>query len=243
MAASGTPLRWERLDWDSEFFGVPIGKADLDGATPESLAALDEEARAAGIRCLYGVHDPADPLLSGVVQEAGWLLVEMLSRFQIDPGDPVHLDETGCTVRRGTPDDLPAIRDSVLTMAPWSRYAVDRRFGIEAAERMHLAWVERASRGTTDEEHHLLVAEDGDGRLLAFITRRRAPGPIIETIGTVAPGAGAAHALVEDSRRWAAGEPLSAGWAPARNVSCFRSFARFGFRVAEVRYQYHRWLG
>jgi hypothetical protein len=241
MADPGAPLRWERLDWDSEFFGVPIGKADLDGATPEALAVLDDEARAAGIRCLYGLHDPTDPLLSGVVQAGGWLLVEMLSRFQIDPDDPVHLDETGCTVRRGTPEDLPAIRDSVLTMAPWSRYAVDRHFGVPAAERMHLAWVERASRGTTDTEHHLLVAEDDTG-LLAFITRRRAPGPIIETIGTVAPGAGAAHALVNHSRQWADGEPLSAGWAPARNVSCFRSFVRFGFRVAEVRYQYHRLL-
>ena len=163
MAASGAPLAWERLDWDSEFFGVSIGKADLDGATPESLAALDAEARAAGIQCLYGLHDPTDPLLSGVVQAGGWLLVEMLSRFQIDPDDPVHLDDTGCTVRRGTPEDLPALRASVLTMAPWSRYAVDPHFGVEAAERMHLAWVDRASRGTSDSEHHLLVAEDDTG--------------------------------------------------------------------------------
>jgi hypothetical protein len=241
MATSGPPLAWERLEWDSEFFGVGIGKADLDGATPESLAALDAEAKAAGIECLYGLHRPIDPLLSGVVQAGGWLLVDMLSRFQIDPDDPVHIDDSACTVRRGTLEDLPAIRDSVLTMAPWSRYAVDEHFGAPAAERMHLAWVDRAARGTTDEEHHLLVAEDDTG-LLGFITRRRAPAPIIETIGTVAPGAGAAHALFNDSRLWAGGEALSAGWAPARNVSCFRSFARFGFRVAEVRYQYHRWL-
>jgi hypothetical protein len=234
-------IAWEHLPWDSEFFGVPVARADLDGATPESLAQLGAELRDAGMRCTYGLHDPADLLLSAHVQAAGWQLVEMLSRFQLDPDDDVTFETGQHHVRLGTEADVPHLLESVATMAPWSRYAVDPNFGIDAARRMHVAWVERAAKGREDHEHHLLVAEDDDG-IKAFLSRRMAPDPIIETIGTVAPGSGAPHALLADSRTWAGGKPLSAGWAPARNVQCFRSFGRFGFRVAEVKYQYHLWL-
>lgn len=234
-------VSWEHLPWDSEFFGVSIGRAELDGATPEDLDRIETEARDAGVRCLYGTHDPVDLLASARLQERGWLLVEMLSRFQLDPEDQVPVTSQEYRVRAAREADLPAVLDSVATMAPWSRYAVDPHFGLEPARRMHLAWVERAARGRHEDEHRLLVAES-EGVTKAFLTRRRTPAPIIETIGTVAPGSGATHALLADSRAWAGDEALSAGWAPARNVQCFRSFARFGFRVAEVRYQYHRWF-
>ncbi len=43
----GRPLV-EPLAWDSEFFGFPIGRADLEDATPEKLEAIDSEAREHG---------------------------------------------------------------------------------------------------------------------------------------------------------------------------------------------------
>src|SRR5690606_11506086 len=117
-----------------------IARASLDGATPESLAVLRGELLDAGIMCTYGLHDPGDLLLSAHVQAAGWQLVEMLSRFQKDPDDELDFEPGSFTVRLGTEADIPHLLDSVGTMAPWSRYAVDPRFGIEQARRMHRAW-------------------------------------------------------------------------------------------------------
>lgn len=237
MPALEARLAWTPLAWDTEYFGFAIGRADLAGATPDSLAALDVEASQAGIRCLYGSHPPDDPALSSTVQEAGWNLLDATSRFQLDTGDPFHPDPGQCTVRLGQPDDLPAMQETVRSLGPWSRFSVDRRFGRTVAERLQVLGVERAAG-----DGRLLVAEV-DGAVHAFLTRSTEPGPTIDTIATIAPGSRAVDALVVDTRAWAGDQPLSVAWVAARNIPCFRLFARLGFRVAEVRYQYHRWLG
>src|SRR5262245_54067259 len=46
------------LEWDSEFFRVPIGRAEIDGDT---LAAAVDEARGRGVKCLYLVIPSAHP--------------------------------------------------------------------------------------------------------------------------------------------------------------------------------------
>jgi hypothetical protein len=162
--------------------------------------------------------------------------MDSMSRFQIRPGDRFTPEPSTCDVRIGTVDDLAAMREVVESLAPWSRFAVDPRFGLEVATELHVLGVERAAA-----EGRLLVAEH-DGAIEAFVTRHRAPEPTMHTIATLGSSSGAADAVVAASREWAGDQPLSLAWAAARNIACFRLFARLGFRVAEVRYQYHRWL-
>lgn len=235
MALDLTPLAW-----DSEFFGVSIGRVDLTTAEPESVAELEDRARAEGIDCLYGFLDPASYETSHLVQTLGYRFVEASARFDLDPRLPVDYPATDSEVRRGTEADLDAVMPAVLRMAPWSRYAVDPRFGIDAARRMNRAWIERAARCTTDE-FDLMVAENDSG-ITAFISRARHPHPIVDTVGTTAPGSGAARALINESRQWAGDQPLWGGWIAARNVNSYRFVEHCGYRVAEVRYIYHRWL-
>ena len=73
--------------------------------------------------------------------------------------------------RIGTVDDLPGVEPLVLSMADWSRYAVDPRFGPDAARRLQSAWLDRALR-TDDGVHSLMVAEQ-DGDIIAFRTKLR----------------------------------------------------------------------
>lgn len=233
-------LTWEPLEFDSRFFGFPIGRIDLGGADPASVAEVEADARAHGVVCLYGSLDPADSATTYLVQTLGYRFVDTATRFELGVDVEVPAVPTSSVVRRGTVDDVPAVTESVLTMAPWSRYAVDPRFGLDAARRMHMAWVDRAVHCTTGE-HDLMVADD-DGEVVAFLTRTRDPLPIINTVGTVAPGTGAADALFAESREWARPRPISAGWAASRNIGIYRFLDRCGFVAAEVKYHYHRWL-
>jgi hypothetical protein len=105
---------------------------------------------------------------------------------------------------------------------------------------MHRAWVDRAVHCENDE-HALMVAEDDTG-IVGFLTRSALPRPMINTVGTIAPGTGAAHALFAESREWARPQPISAGWAASRNIGVQRFLDRCGFRIAEIKYHYHRWL-
>lgn len=232
--------RWERLDFDSDFFGFAIGRITLDGADAASIREAEAAARDNGIECLYGVLDPIDREATYRVQDLGYRFVDTATRFEVLPHEHVPPVTTTCSVRRGGPDDVDAVIESVLTMAPWSRYAVDPRFGLEAARRMHRAWVDRAVVCTTGD-HDLMVAEDESG-IVGFLTRSAHPLPMINTVGTIAPGTGAAHALFAESREWARPQAISAGWAASRNIGVQRFLDRCGFRIAEIRYHYHRWL-
>lgn len=231
---------WEHLAWDSEFFGVTIGRVDLDGLTTDEILAVEAEAKERGVQCLYGSLDPepAQPTLE--VQRLGYRFVEGATLFSLRTSEPLIPRPDGVSFREGTVDDLPALADTVARLAPWSRYAVDPRFGLEAAERLQARWIERAAECTTGERA-LLVAEDDTG-IIAFITRASDPEPVVDTVGTSARGSGAARYLIQEAREWAGDRDLYGGPIAARNVSALRYVSHCGYRVARVRYLYHRWL-
>lgn len=231
---------WSRLPWDSEFFGVEIGRVDLDGLSPTEVVAVEHEARAHGLACLYGTLDPSDLTATVAAQALGWRFVDAAVMSTLHPKQPPNPRPPSITVRRGTTDDLPALEPMADLLAPWSRFATDPRFGLEAARRLQLAWLERAATCTTGD-HDLLVAEH-DGAIVAFITRMLAPSAGIDGIGSSALGAGAARLLVEESRAWAGDQPLLGGPIAARNIVAHAFVNSCGYRASWVRYHYHRWL-
>jgi hypothetical protein len=228
----------ERLAWDSEFFGVPIARADLTGASADRLRAIDAEAQAEGIACLYGALDPTDETAAHLVQRFGHRLVEVALTFE-RPATPFTPRPGASNVRRGTPDDVPALEPAIKTLAPWSRYAADPRFGLDAARRMHEAWIGRAARDT--EKRALYIAYDDTG-ITGFATFVRSPVPRVDLEGVTKPGSGAADALQDTLHRWAEGGRVEAGPCAARNIPPLRHLERLGFRMCRARYLFHRWL-
>ena len=228
----------ERLAWDSEFFGVPIARADLSGASAEGLRAIEAEARAEGIACLYGSLDPSDEIAAHLVQTFGHRLVEVALTFE-RPAMAFTPKPSESKVRRGTPDDLPALEPAIKTLAPWSRYAADPRFGLDAAQRMHEAWIQRAARDT--DERALYIAYDDTG-ITGVATFVRSPVPRVDIKGVTRPGTGAADALLVALFEWAEGGPVEAGPCAARNIAPLRYLERCEFRICRARYLFHRWL-
>jgi hypothetical protein len=228
----------EPLEWDSAFFGVPIARADLGDATAGTLSAIDAEARAQGICCLYATLEPTDDTAPYLLQTFGYRLVEVSMDFE-RPGIPYTPRPSSSVVRPGAPADLPGLEPAIRTVAAWSRYAADRRFGADAARRMHEAWAERAVHGTG--ERALFVAHDESG-ITGMATFRRSQVPRIEFVGVTKPGAGVADALMVGFFEWGGGGPTEAGWMAARNIAVLRYVGRWGFRANRTRYVFHRWL-
>jgi dTDP-4-amino-4,6-dideoxy-D-galactose acyltransferase len=228
----------EPLPWDTEFFGIPIGRVDLTGVDAERLRAIDAAARGAGFACLYGTLEPTDETAAYLVQTFGHRLVEVGITFE-RPAGPFTSGPGASKVRPGTLDDLPALEPAIRTMAPWSRFAADPRFGPDAALRMHRAWAERAARGTG--ERALYVAYDDTG-VTGLGTFGRSPVPHIDIVGVTKPGTGAADALIRAMVEWAGGGHTEAGAAAARNIAVLRWLDRNGFRACRTRYVFHRWF-
>lgn len=227
--------------WDSDFFGIPIGEARrLAGVDQDRLRQLEEEARGRGLRCLYGELDPDDRCATVTLQRQGWRLVDVALTLEVVPEHPPVGCPPGTTLRRGTAADLPAIEPIVPVLAEWSRFGVDPRFGPDQARRMQSAWVERAATDPTGE--HALVVAENDAGIEAFVTRHARPRPTVDIAATLAKGSGAARALIQHCRDWAAPGPLLAGPIAARNTRCLRFVEHCGGLVSQVTYRYHRWL-
>jgi hypothetical protein len=227
----------EPLAWDTEFFGFPIGRADLTGADAERLRAVDDEARDLGLVCLYGSIDADHAETAYRAQELGHRLVEIAIKLA-RPAMPFTPRETTSQVRRGTVDDLPSLGDAIATLAPWSRFGADPRFGLAAANRMFHAWVERAARD--GDEYMLLVTEDDTG-ITGLSTHVRSPIPRVDLMGVLTQGSGAAWALMAGLIEWAHGGAVEAGPCAARNIAPMRYLEHCGFAIVHTRYLLHRW--
>jgi hypothetical protein len=230
----------EPLAWDSDFFGLPIARTELTGATADMLRDIDAEARAGGIACLYGSLDPTDGATAHLAQTFGHRLVEVALTFG-RPDLPFTPKPSPTKVRRGALDDLPDLEPAIKTLAPWSRFAADPRFGPDAAHRMHEAWMARAASDGTDERA-LYIAYDDDDGVTGVATFVRTPVPRVDTKGVTKLGTGAADALMVALFDWAGGGPTEAGPCAARNIAPLRYLERCGFRVGRTRYLFHRWL-
>jgi dTDP-4-amino-4,6-dideoxy-D-galactose acyltransferase len=228
----------EALAWDTEFFGFPIGRANLQSATPDTLRTIDAEARDLGIACLYGALGPVDGDTASLVQTFGHRLVEVALTFS-RPAVPFSPKPTTSTVRRGTAQDLPGLEDAITTLTPWSRFATDPRFGADAALRMFRAWVERAARD--GDEHMLLITEDDTG-VTGLSTHVRTPVPRIDLMGVITQGSGASWALMAGGIEWADGGPIEGGPCAARNIAPLRFVEACGFSIVRSQYLFHRWL-
>lgn len=229
-----------RLTWDSDFFGFGIGEVDLRGMDEAGLAAADDQAREAGLRCLVARLDSAEVHLSALVQERGYQLVELATTFDLQPDEPLIPAPEGIDIVTATSADVPRLTELALLMARWSRFAADPRFGIEAAKRMQLAWLERSARND-DGVHSLLIAER-DGEAISFIGHVAGSPPRVDAVGTTARGSGAARYLIQCARDGAGDQPLLGGPIAARNVPALRYVSHCGYRVASVDYVFHRWL-
>jgi hypothetical protein len=241
--------QWQELTWDTAFFGVPIGRIDLDGADALALAHAEDDARAAGLACLYGELDPTHLDRIDQVQRAGYRLMDVALDLEHPTSVLVAPPPTTSTVRVGTRADLPALADQIAVVAPWSRFAVDPRFGCAAARALHEAWVERAANG--DAGRLLLVAEDETG--IAGMSTLQLPGASsaadgppttarIDLIASTRNSSGAAQALVGYAFACFGPGPSDGGPIAARNTISLRFSEQMGYRVARARYLFHRWL-
>jgi hypothetical protein len=223
------------LAWDTEFFGFPIARVDLQGADEAALEAIEEEARDEGIVCAYGSLAPEDTTTSVLAQRFGHRLVEVAITLT-HPDGTYEPPPSPSKVREGTLDDLALLAEAIHTLGPWSRFGADPRFGVDAARRMFRAWVERA---ITAEDRMLSISED-EGGVTGVSSHVRGEPDRIDLMGVVTPGTGASDAMMRFFFDWARPGPVEAGPCAARNLAVLRFLDRCGFRMSGCQYHFHR---
>ncbi len=228
MPSSEPPA--ELLPWDTEFWGVRIGR--VSGPPGQ---AVDDWARANEVACLY-LRTSDEPAAVSAAEDAGFRLVEPRLIMTYRAGTAGARADV--PVREGGPEDLPALRELAQRTPYVSRFAFDPRFAPRAAEYFSV-WIERADS--------ILVAERG-GRVLGYITCRLPDSGVDSWFGIVAVDdrareRGVGTALLGAGSDWLLSrgmETVSVAIA-ARNIATLRYVERFGFMASGFELWFHKW--
>ena len=153
--------RVQVLDWDSQWFGFPIGRVDVEVLTPAAAVEVDAWASAQGLRCVYVYADrPCEfPL-------AGFEPMDVRVEYEIDP----------VPLATGAEEETEPLRpmelESVCEMARHSftgtRFFRDKRFPLGRVRELYAEWVRK---DIVHGNPGCLVARKS-GELAGFVTGR-----------------------------------------------------------------------
>jgi dTDP-4-amino-4,6-dideoxy-D-galactose acyltransferase len=239
-----TAASWRRLDWDSDFFGIPIGRIDLPpDAGREDIEAALRAAREVGLACLYAEAPFGSPLAVTVGRLPGATLTDVKTTLvrSVRP-DENRAFEDGIRLGAGH-EDRGRLAEIVEQVALMSRFRHDPRFGEPAARRLYREWLRRSlDEGYADE---ILVSER-DGGATGFLTlNHKAAGPAIVLFGVHAAergrGWGGRLLRAAGARAAVAGASRLSVVTQGHNIEALRAYIRSGFNIATSNLFFHLW--
>ena len=241
-------MRIQVLEWDSQFFGYPVGRL-LELNSTDSAQAVQECVRKSGCRVVYVGTTEEKPELSG-----HFVLTQVELQCSIRNSDEWVVqatraeDETqGAGPELVLQSYLGSADESLVQLAlqaGWSsRFCVDVRFGRAAFERLYATWIDRSC--TRELADVVLTASLGQG-WVGLVTA--AFNPPTAKIGLIAVhrearGLGIGRHLMAKVARLAAAsgcDRLSV-ITQTDNVPAIRLYERMGFQQSQLIHWYHIW--
>lgn len=261
-AAGQAAVIYQRLPWDSAFFGVPMGRILYllrgEGTGRDdvqtAVAAGVEACRAAGIWHLAARADVADADGIAALEDHGFRLMDALVTYVYLPKreTPPAVKAMG-VLRPYREEDAPQIVDIAREAYRGfrSRFHFDPHLSDDRCDELYIEWAKKVCTGEMVEE--VLVTENGHGEIHGFTSFRRIEP--FSTVGGVAmygrglgacrrdrPGAyaGLIRAAAADVHaRGAVAECQTQNY----NYSTVRVYEAVGMQYVRADYTFHAWIG
>jgi dTDP-4-amino-4,6-dideoxy-D-galactose acyltransferase len=237
------------LLWDTQFFGLKIGRvlpSRLDSASLEAIIRLAKEEQ---FRCLYFQAEPDDANTVSLAEKGGFHLVDVRivlehpfdGRPAPAPRYPIPEDINLMPPR---PKDAPALEEIAVEIGYTSRFQFDRRFPPGACSRLYRAWLHKALA----DDHDSVIVAHLSGQPVGLI----ACGVHDDGVGVIqlagvqsgTRGRGVGTALVQGALDWfrAQGVHRAEVVTQARNVPAQRLYQQMGFFTRRMTLYYHKWM-
>lgn len=229
------------LEWDSNFFGLKIGRIELQDLDATGIDHEIGKARKLGFALLYLFGPARVPLLPAWLEENRCRLVDTkvtyaksrLMRKQAHNSTLLH-----------APADIEQLYELAYESGKCSRFRLDPRFGLENFKRLYRAWVDNSvSRRIADD---IFVYQAGNS-LCGFCTVKYSNDKA--TIGLIAvspnhQGTGIGRDLCDAAEAQAVQRGCHAIVVATQqaNVGACRFYEKLGMNLAESTDIYHLWL-
>lgn len=219
-----------KLDWDSNFFGYPVGIVKLDGERfdESKFKRLTQE-----VRLVYVTNQneiKSESLCCGDTKV-------VFSKAPIDREFPTEVIDAPVELM----DEMKSIG---LQSGIWSRFALDPNFNHSDFERMYSIWVGRSMKKEIAYRTLTVLVDGGPGGILTLGD----DGNGISSIGLFAVaeeqrGKGIGRKLLEaaDAISFARGDRELRVATQGKNSSACAVYEHFGFQRISETYIYNYW--
>ena len=237
----------EFLAWDTEFFGVRIGRVNGHSLTEQSAEDVLDWARSNAIECLYFLSDFDDPETIRLAQLHGFQLIDIRIIFELNlkknarsAAQPV----SDVLIRPARPDDIPELESIAHKSYEVTRFHFDQRFPREKSDALYETWIRKSCQGYADQ---VLVA-DLERQPIGYITLSllgNGQGQIgLVGVGEKARGRGVGKSLIYASIDWLAAQnvEIERVATQGRNIAAQRLYQSCGFLTSSVQLWHHKWL-
>lgn len=234
------------LDWDTEFWAMPIGRVEGDTLTSERIDRVDAWAHEHEIACLYFLARSDDPDTVRLAEDAGFRLVDVRVTMTRPSGTPPLSapDVPRLVIRAWLPADISDLRRLALDSYTISRFYYDGRFPSDKCADLYATWIERSCGGEADA---VLVAEV-DAAVAGYISCHLPEADGRATFGLIAVDdqlrrLGIGDALLAEGIAWLEerGADRISIATQGRNVGTQRFVQRQGFLTEELQLWFHKW--
>jgi ribosomal protein S18 acetylase RimI-like enzyme len=140
---------WQRLEWDSGFFGFGIGRLAAMPRDAAELADTMAQARSAGIRLLYAACPQAAKASRALLEREGAVFVDAKRTYAASP-IPAFGAPTVCIQAVASPLHPVArrqLRALAWQAAEYSRFRIDARMPPGAWRLLYSAWIANSLDG------------------------------------------------------------------------------------------------
>lgn len=237
------------LEWDTNFFGRRIGRANIHTLDEEQYGQIEDWRRENQIACMYFLAEADSPQTIRLAEKYGFSLVEVRLTFERSlkswPREWLIQTPAGLVIRPSQPDDLPVLKEIAAESYVYSRFYNDPHFGQDQWQAYYSHWIEKSVMGGAD--FALTAVVDGDivGYITGVVDREHNEG-IYELTG-VKPAArrgGVGQELFRCGVNWYVDQAIPHMWVATqgRNVATQRMIERFGFLTRSCELYYHKWF-
>ena len=236
----------EYLDWDSQFFGLNIGRTciDINQLQPKTLDKAIEEARVHDIKCLYIELPFSIPDVLAYCSENRFLLVDLKTTLEKKLDNKVtRLSYSNITYKIEN-KYYPFLIKIAKLISIQSRFTHDLKFGREKSSRLYEEWL-RMSFYENYCDYFIMYIEDD--RPAGFITVKIRNGhPFVDLLGVLDKqrGKGIGRCLIN-----AAEIKLSEAHyntmkvvTQGHNIGALRTYQGMNFRIESMNVYYHKWI-
>lgn len=239
--AGGAPA--ELLDWDSEFFGIPVARVrgrTLDG---DSAAAVEAWCAEHGVRCLYLLLDADDEESARTAEAHGFRQVDVRLTLrhdleEIPEGDP------RVPIRDAEPRHIHALAELAARSHRDSRFYHDPGFPKERCDALYATWIADAVR---DPDRWVGIREvEGEAVGYEVVRPPGEDGVAVMEILAVHEShrrEGIGRALLRAGLRWgrSAGAVAVETATQERNRASFETHMALGFECTRREVWHHKW--